>query len=48
MMEMKVVLAKLLTTFKFELDPGQEEIGTQLVLTLKPDPKPILRVSLID
>ena len=48
MMEMKVVIAKLLTTFKFELDPKQEEMHTKMELTSKPHPKPILRVSPID
>ncbi|XP_065071288.1 cytochrome P450 4F4-like [Rhopilema esculentum] len=48
MMEMKVAIAKLLTTFKFELDPRQEEMHTNMELTLKPHPKPILRVSPID
>ncbi|XP_065071287.1 cytochrome P450 4A5-like [Rhopilema esculentum] len=47
-MEMKVVVAKLLTTFKFELDPRQKAISTKLRLSLKPFPKPILRISAIE
>ena len=48
MLEMKVTVAKLLNTFRFDLDPTQGEIGTNLRLSLKPHPKPNLRVSLLD
>lgn len=48
LLEMKVVIAKLLKTFKFELDPNQGKIQTSLRLTLKPEPNPILRISLTD
>ena len=48
MVEMKVTVAKLLMAFKFELDPNQGEISTSLRLTMKPDPNPILRVSIVD
>ena len=48
MVEIKVAVTKLLMTFKFDLDPNQGEIGTNLRLTLKPNPSPILRVSLVD
>jgi len=48
MLEMKVAISKLLMKFKFNLDPSQGELNTQLRLTLKPNPCPILRVSLIE
>ena len=48
MVELKVAVAKLLKTFKFQLDPNQGEIATNLRLTLKPVPNPILRVSLVN
>ncbi|XP_065071289.1 uncharacterized protein LOC135695975 [Rhopilema esculentum] len=44
-MEMKVIIAKLLTTFKFNLGPRQEPMHTKLQLTMKPNPKPVLRIS---
>jgi len=48
MLEMKVAISKLLMKFKFDLDPSQGELNTQLRLTLKPNPRPMLRVSLIE
>lgn len=48
MAEMKITIAKLLYTFKFELDPNHPELTTRLQLTLKPHPKPILRVTLLE
>ena len=47
MVEIKVAVTKLLMTFKFDLDPNQGEIGTDSLLTLRPNPSPILRVSLV-
>ncbi len=48
MAEMKVAAAKLLCNFKFGIDPQHPAVvGTQR-FTLKPEPTPVLRMTLLD
>ena len=48
MAEMKVVTAKLLCNFKFEIDPGHPRVSGTQRFTLKPEPTPILKITQLD
>eukprot|EP00794_Sanderia_malayensis_P005736 gene5736-6437_t len=48
MTEMQVVVAKLLYTFQFDIDPHHPRVIQSLQFTVKPKPMPRLRVSLIN
>ena len=48
--EMKIVLAKILRTFHFKFDTHASagDLGSVLMMTLKPHPPPILEIELVD